>query len=136
MNRRRDGKEADMAYQNMARNVAEPVETSAVEVEPFRLRETGRVEFTPLEDQVIALARMDSLASLEAPGRIERLFSVVFGLEPGSRPLADPRLEALRRAVVVAHHRHHLPDAQAAELREMGFTLPQIRMIELRAIAA
>ncbi len=125
-----------MVFQNMARNVAEPVKASAVEVEPFRLRETGRVEFTPLEDQVMVLARSDSLASLEAPGRIERFFSVVFGLEPGSRPLADPRLEALRRAVVVAHHRHHLPDAQAAELREMGFTLPQIRMIELRAIAA
>ena len=125
-----------MAYQNMARNVSEPVEISAVEVEPFRLRETARVEFTPLEDQVIALARSDGLASLEAPGRIERLFSLVFGIEPGSRPLADPRLEALRRAVVVAHHRRHLPDVQAAELREMGFTLPQIRMIELRAIAA
>lgn len=127
-----------MAYQNIVRNVAKPAETggaSAVEVEPFRLREVARVEFTPLEDQVIALARSDSLASLEAPGRIERLFSLVFGLEPGSRPLADPRLEALRRAVVVAHHRHHLPDAQAAELREMGFTLPQIRMIEVRAIA-
>lgn len=125
-----------MAYQNSARTVAESEETPGVEVEPFRLREAARVEFSPLEDQVIALARSDTLASLEAPGRIERLFSFVFGLEPGSRPLADPRLEALRRAVVVAHHRHHLPDAQAAELRQMGFTLPQIRMVELRAIAA
>ncbi len=125
-----------MAYQNTARNVAEQPETSAVEVEPFRLREATRVEFTPLEDQVIDLARVDSLGSLEVPGRIERLFTFLFGLSPGSQPLADPRLEALRRAVVVSRHRHHLPDVQAAELRVAGFTPEQIRMIELRAIAA
>ncbi len=125
-----------MAYQNTARNVADSAEMRTVEVEPFRLRETTRVEFTPLEDQVIDLARTDSLGSLEAPGRIERIFSFVFGLSPGSQPLADPRLEALRRAVVVAHHRHHLPDVQAAELRAAGFTPAQIRMIELRGIAA
>jgi hypothetical protein len=94
------------------------------------------VEFSPLEQQVIALARTDRFGSLEAPGRIERFFSFVFGLNPSRRALADPRLEALRRAVVCARHRHHLPDAQAAELREAGYSVGQIRMIESLAIAA
>jgi hypothetical protein len=131
-----DGKEADMASQNIVRDDPEPNGMPTVEVEPFRLQETTRVEFSPLEDQVIELARADRLGSLETPGRIERLFAFLFGLTPGGRPLADPRLEALRRAVVVAHHRHHLPDAQAVELKEQGFSLAQVRMIELRAIAA
>jgi hypothetical protein len=128
------GKEADMAYRDTVHD-AEPADISAVEAEPFLLRDVGRVEFTPLEQQVIALARTDRLGSLEAPGRVERFISFVFGLNPGRRALADPRLEALRRAVVCARHRHHLPDAQAAELREAGYSVGQIRMIENLAIA-
>jgi hypothetical protein len=124
-----------MAYRDTAHDAAEPTDISAVEAEPFLLRDVGRVEFTPLEQQVIELARTDRFASLEAPGRIERMFSFVFGLNPGRRALADPRLEALRRAVVVARHRHHLPDTHAAELREVGYSVGHIRMIEGLAIA-
>lgn len=105
------------------------------EREPFRLHEVGPVAFTALEEQVIALALTDRLGSIEAPGRIERLVARLFGLRSPSRTLADPKLEALRHAVVVARHRHHLPDAQAAALREWGYALTQIRMIEARAVA-
>ena len=41
----------------------------------------------------------------------------------------------LATAIVVANHRHHLPDMQAAELREAGFTVAQIRAIETKAIS-
>ncbi len=125
-----------MAYRAVSRDDAQADEPSTLEAQPFLLRRIEPVEFTPLEEQVITLARMDRLGSLEAPGRIERFFSLIFGLNPRMRALADPRLEALRRAVVVANHRHHLPDVQAAELREVGFTPDQVQAIEHRAIAA
>jgi hypothetical protein len=92
--------------------------------------------FTPLEDRVIAMARGDSLGSIEQPGLIERLIGIVFGLRIGGRALADPRLEVLRQAVVIARHRHHLPDTHAARLQSHGFTLRQIRVIEERAVTA
>ena len=91
--------------------------------------------FTALEDRVIALARADGLATIEEPGLIERLAGIVFGLRLNRRALADPRLEALRQAVVIARHRHHLPDIWATRLQGHGFTLRQIRTIEKRAIA-
>jgi alkylhydroperoxidase family enzyme len=125
-----------MEFRDTVHDVAETADMLGVEDEPFLLRGVEPAEFSPLEEQVIALARTDGLATLETPGRIEKLFSFLFGLNLGRRALADPRLEALRRAVVVARHRHHLPDAQAAELREEGFSLPQVRMVELLAIGA
>ena len=90
--------------------------------------------FTALEDQVIRLARADGLGSIEAPGVIERLIGWLFGIRTNGRALADARLESLRRAVILAHNRHHLPDAQVIQLRECGFTPGQIGLIELRAI--
>ena len=110
---------------------------TAPDIDPARLpaRDPGPVAFTPLEEQVITLALTDRLGSIEEPGRIERLFATLFGLRTPSRTLADPRLETLRRAVVVARHRHHLPDAQAAALRQAGYALTQVRMVEARAVA-
>jgi hypothetical protein len=90
--------------------------------------------FTALEDRVIALARHDGFGSIEEPGLFERLATILFGLRLNRRALADPRLEALRQAVVIARHRHHLPDAQAIRLQGFGFTLRQIRVIESRAV--
>jgi len=106
-----------------------------VAMEPYQWRGVGPVAFTALEEQVIGLALADGLGSIEEPGLIERLFAVLFGLRARRRTLADPQLEALRRAVVVARHRHHLPDAQAVSLREAGYTPTQIRMIEARAVS-
>lgn len=123
-----------MAVRAAARH-DQPVATQPIESARFHLRDTGPVAFTALEEQVIALALTDRLGSIEAPGRIERLIGTLFGLRTTSRTLADPRLETLRQAVVVAHHRHHLPDTQAAALRQAGYALTQIRMIEARAVA-
>jgi hypothetical protein len=113
----------------------QPVAAPDIDHVRFLARGTGPVAFTALEEQVIALALTDRLGSIEEPGRIERLFATLFGLRSSRRALADPRLEALRRAIVIAHHRHHLPDAQASALREAGYALAQIRMIEARAVA-
>jgi hypothetical protein len=92
--------------------------------------------FSHVEEQVMTLARRDTLASLEAPGAVERAARLLFGLGTRSRALADVRLEALRRAVVVTRHRRHLPDRVARDLREHGFADTQVRAIEARALAA
>ena len=113
----------------------QPVTMPAIDRMRFPASDIGRVAFTALEEQVIALALNDGPGSIAAPGRVERLVARLFGLRAPGRCLADPRLEALRRAVVVAHHRHHLPDAQAVALREAGYAPTQIRMIEARAVA-
>ena len=87
-----------------------------------------------VERNVVLLARRDLLASLEPAGPIERLIAWMFGARAGSRQLADPKLEALRRAVVVTRHRRHLPDAVAAELRTLGYGEQRIRTLETIAL--
>jgi alkylhydroperoxidase family enzyme len=129
-----EGKEVNMAYRATVRTDIYPQPLSPTEIEPYRLAPMEAATFSPLEEQVIALACSDGLGSIEAPGWIERLVTRLFGLSSERRALADPRLEALRRAVVVARHRHHLPDMQAAELREAGFNVAQIRAIETKAL--
>ncbi len=87
-----------------------------------------------VERNVILLARNDRLASLESPGLIERAFAWVFGARGASRRLADPKLEALRRAVVVTRYRRHLPDPVAAELRAWGYGEQRIKTLETLAL--
>lgn len=99
------------------------------------LHPASGARFSPIEAHVIALARQDTLASLEPPSWIERAAALLFGIEFGRKPLADARLEALRRAVVVTHHRRHMPDAVAVELARAGYRLAQVRAIEALAIA-
>ena len=123
-----------MAVRAAVRHDAAPPAIADAPAEIFQWRGVGPLAFTPLEEQVIELAQADGPGSLEAPGPVERLIKTLFGLRSAKRALADPRLEALRRAVVVTRHRHHLPDAQAAALREVGYAPTQIRMIEARAV--
>jgi hypothetical protein len=89
-----------------------------------------------VERNVILLARHDTLGSLEAPGAIERAVAWLFGARGAARRLADPQLEALRRAVVVTRHRRHLPDPVAAELRTLGYGEQRIRTLETLALGA
>lgn len=95
-----------------------------------RLMVRGEPDFSSIEHTVIALARRDPFASLEPPGPIERVIAWMLGKRIGSRQLADPKLEALRRAVVVTHHRRHLPDTVAADLRAWGYGAQRIRKVE------
>lgn len=101
----------------------------------LRLKGSAPPSFSALEEQVIALARHDPLGSLERPGGVERLVAWAFGIRASGRTLADSRLEALRRAVVVTRFRRHLPDAVAAELRGSGWAPRQVLAIEARALS-
>jgi hypothetical protein len=57
--------------------------------------------FTPAERHVIAVARIDGPGSVRPRTVLTRLAGALFGMNPPN-PLADPRLEALRRFAVLA----------------------------------
>lgn len=81
--------------------------------------------FSPLEWNVIALARRDPLRSVARPGRLSRAMGSLFGLGTVST-LADPRLEALRRLAVHAwHHDFALPAEEVARFLAAGFSEAQ-----------
>ncbi len=85
--------------------------------------------FSALEWSVVALARRDSLGSLRAPGRIARAMAVVFG-GTSENPIADPRLEALRRMAVQAWHRGFaVAESEMARFFAAGFSANQLELL-------
>jgi hypothetical protein len=107
-----------MAYRNFS-------ETNLIAV----TADADRTGFSALEWSVVALARRDSIASLEKPGRIAVALGALFGDRRNPR-LADPRLEALRRFVVLARHlRDRLPDREIGRFLSAGFTRAQARLL-------
>lgn len=82
---------------------------------------------TTIELAVIALARHDPLSSVMPPGRFAfRLF----GPRP-HQPLANPRLEALRRyAVLFRLQGHDLADIERERISSAGYAPREIDMIE------
>jgi hypothetical protein len=78
----------------------------------------------PLAHKVaIAVARHDGFSSLRQPGRLSRLLSLVFRGERTNPALANPELEAIRRAAVYAWHgRASLPEAEHAVFAAAGYT--------------
>ncbi len=113
-----------MAYLDIDNMFAAPVcaRPSHVEAEP-------KAGFSALEWSVIALAKRDTLRSLESTGRMARALGSLFGLGTASR-LADPRLEALRRAAVYAWRRGFaLPMAEIERFREAGFIDAQLETL-------
>ena len=85
--------------------------------------------FTPLEWSVVALARRDSLRSLQTPGRVARAMATVFGGR-SENPIADPRLESLRRAAVHAWHRSFaIPDSEIERFYAAGFSADQLHLL-------
>lgn len=85
--------------------------------------------FTPLEWSVIALAKHDPLRSVGEPSRLARAMGSLFGLGTTS-PLADQRLEALRRLAVHAwHHGFALPLAEIERFLSAGFVEAQIETL-------
>ena len=86
----------------------EPVGTAAV--------------FTPVERSVIALARIDGPSSIRSPRLLARLARRLFGIGPAN-PLANPRLEALRRFAILARSSRGRPPRREIELfLAAGFT--------------
>ncbi|MEG3165670.1 hypothetical protein U1701_13810 [Sphingomonas sp. PB2P19] len=85
--------------------------------------------FSALEWSVIALAKRDTLRSLEGTSRVSRALGSLFGLGVASQ-LADPRLEALRRAAVYAWRRGFaLPMAEIERFRAAGFVDAQLETL-------
>ena len=89
--------------------------------------------FNPLELQVINLAEADPVASIGAPSRFTAFFERWLGIER-PRPLADSRLEALRRFAVLARVTGgRLPVEEVRQFLAAGFTLFQARALQRRA---
>jgi hypothetical protein len=113
-----------MAYLDLDNAFAAPcsARTTTAAVEP-------QAGFSALEWSVIALAKRDTLRSLEGTGRMSRALGSLFGLGTASR-LADPRLEALRRAAVYAWRRGFaLPMAEIERFKEAGFVEAQLETL-------
>jgi hypothetical protein len=85
------------------------------------------ISFSPLEWQVVQLARQDGLATLREPGRWTRLQRLIVGQKPDPR-LADKRLEAWHRSYDVHSRR-------ISAFRSAGFTEAHLERL-LAAIAA
>ena len=87
------------------------------------------VSFSQLESLVIALAQGDSVRSLRAPGRFRRIVARLFGSRLES-PLADRRLEALRRLAVFAwRDSFNVPPSELAAFREAGFSTDHAELL-------
>jgi hypothetical protein len=111
-----------MAYVNFA----ETAPALVFQTPSFR---RAAATFSALEWSVVALARRDSLGSLRTPGRIAKAMAVVFGSR-SENPIADPRLEALRRAAVHAWHRSFaIPESEIERFYEAGFSPDQLELL-------
>ena len=89
--------------------------------------------FAPLELEVIALAEADPVASIGPPTRFHRFFERWFGFKLPN-PLADERLEALRRFAVLARvTAGRLPAEEVKRFLAAGFSLLQARALQRRA---
>jgi hypothetical protein len=85
------------------------------------------IRLAPLERDVLLISRSDSRSSLRPSCLLGRLRRRLFGIALPN-PLADARLEALRRfAVLLRHNRDRLPSAEEARLLEAGFSPEQVR---------
>lgn len=108
-----------MAYLNFSPLQGEPV-ADLISTRP------ATVGFSALEWQVVALAQRDRMSSLRRPSRLSMALGVVFGGQRFSPMLADERLEALRRAAVIAWRRGPaLPPQEVRAFQEAGFTPEQ-----------
>jgi hypothetical protein len=93
-----------------------------------RVRQAERTAFERAEWQVIMIAQKDGLESLSEPGWFARLFARVFG-GTTIRPLADPKLEALRRFAVLAwHYSYALPASAIEGIKTMGYSDDQLEL--------
>lgn len=105
---------------------------SAFRLDPSnRLSESGTADVGGLgrdEWGVVDFARNDGLWSLAPDGPLARLARVLFGIRP-PRPLANERLEALRRFAVVAWKKGKVGAAQAREFAAAGFSCVDARLV-------
>ncbi len=122
-----------MAYRSFATHpLALPVGFES-HLSPAPQAEEAR--FAPLEWKVIALAEADPVASIGSPTRFRRFYERWFGFKL-PRPLANERLEALRRFAVLARvSGGRLPAEEVRNFLTAGFSLLQARALQRRASA-
>jgi len=89
-----------------------------------------QIDFSPLEWTVISLARHDQRRSARLPAELRRIIALLFG-ERTARPLANKRLEALRRAAVAIWNCRPLADADAAAFGRAGFTSGHLNVLRM-----
>lgn len=88
----------------------------------------SRAEFSPLEWLVIAIARRDTMASIRKPGRLAIALGSLFGSGSASS-LADPHLEELRYAAVLAWHGREPNEIERQRFLDAGFGPDQHRLM-------
>lgn len=85
-------------------------------------------DLTPLERAVVALSRKDPVSSLRPNSRKR---GWILGLSTGPLPLANPRLEALRRYAILRRvHGAARIETERERLRETGFSDRKIEEID------
>ncbi len=85
---------------------------------PTQQHKFGQHEWT-----IVQLARTDRLSSLREEGKVKRLLRLVFGIER-QRPLADPRLEALRRMAVLSwNYGYNVSNSEVIEFLSAGYSI-------------
>lgn len=93
------------------------------EAEPARL--------SALEWSIVAMAEQDDLSSLRTPGRFWSALNSVFGMARAT-PLANDRLEALRRVAVLAwRQRWNVPKSELRAFVANGFSLDQYELLQV-----
>jgi hypothetical protein len=122
-----------MAYASFGQSVL--AQDGAYESAGAAESQSAEVGFAPLELKVIALAEADPVASIGPPRRLHRFFERWFGFKLPN-PLADERLEALRRFAVLARVTGgRLPAEEVKHFLTAGFSLFQARALQRRASA-
>jgi hypothetical protein len=93
---------------------------------------------TTVEWQAVTIALRDAEHAVDvAPqgqpeGRVSRVFRMLTGIER-ARPLADPRLDAVRRFVWASRRRIAKAREIGGELRAFGYSCEQIEALRLVA---
>jgi hypothetical protein len=113
--------EKRMAYRNFATDEAFAGAASATRESPAN---AAADLFTREEWTVIDLAEHDGVWSLKTESRLARLATWLFGIEP-PRPLANKRLESLRRLAVRIWRQGKLTRAAVEEFVAAGFSSRQ-----------
>jgi hypothetical protein len=91
-----------------------------------------------VEWQAVTIALRDAEHAIhvapqgQAEGRVARLFRALTGIEK-ARPLADPRLDAVRRFVWASRRRIAKAREIGGELRAFGYSCEQIEALRMVA---
>ena len=93
---------------------------------------TAAPSLSKREWQVVAIALREAdqhgCGGIVPPSRIGRIWTAITGREP-IRPLADPRLETLRRFVCQLHRRAEPVETLGQALIDLGYSRDQVNAI-------